>query len=75
MKIKVRIALAVDHKGHWSACGWNEADSETIMSSCLDSLEANERRYWVDVEVDAPEGDAEVVNATAIPDAADRIDK
>lgn len=67
MKIKVRIALAVDHKGGWSACGWNGAEPENMMSSCVDSLEPNERRYWVDVEVDCPEGEAEAVAGTAVP--------
>lgn len=65
MKVKCRIALAIDSKGKWSACGWDGAEDDTVMGGCLDSLDEGERRYWVEVEVEQPEASAETVQGVA----------
>lgn len=64
MKIKCRIALSVDHKGGWSAAGWNGADDRSMRSSTVDSLEEGEKQYWIEVEVETPV--AEIIKAEAL---------
>lgn len=56
MKVKVRIAVAVDSDGDWNACGWSDApDDSTTMGIACETLGDGERRYWIEAELDAPE--------------------
>jgi len=68
MKVKVRIACAIDHKGGWSACGYSGGDDDTLMGSCIDTLEPGERRYWIEAEIERPDESAETVQGS--PSAA-----
>jgi hypothetical protein len=57
MKIKVRIALAVDCAAQWMAIGWNHGnpDDDTMMSNAEDAVDDGNSRYWIEAEVDVPE--------------------
>lgn len=57
--VRVRIALAVDRNGAWSASGWNTkstpANYERDVFGCvIENLEPGEARYWVEAEVALP---------------------
>ena len=56
MKVKVRIAVAVDHTGQWNSCGWRSqyADDEEMMGLACEPLETGEARYWLTAELDVP---------------------
>ena len=54
-KVKGKIALAVDPKGTWNACGWADAKDEVAMGLAVDSVEDGEARYWIEFEVFIPE--------------------
>lgn len=70
MKVKIRIALAVDADGGWNASGWSkmdEKDAQNIaLEGCKDDFPA---LYWVETEVDTPEDSATRVEAVATPTA------
>lgn len=53
-EVKVRIALAVDPDGKWSAQGWPTFESDD-WDFVVDDLEQGEARYWITAEVDVPE--------------------
>ena len=54
-KVKVRIAVAVDAKGNWNACGWKNARSdEEKMELCVEVLDDGEARYWLEAELPIP---------------------
>lgn len=53
-KVKVRIAVAVDPKGHWNSTGWWGGSDGDKMALAVDSVEDGEARYWVEVELDLP---------------------
>ena len=70
MKIKVKIALAIDPKGNWNAVGWGklnhpESDKE-LMGCAVEHIEDGETRYWLIAELDVPE--IKVVEAEVIKD-------
>ena len=58
MKIKVRVAIAVDGTGAWNACGWGGPDSTAVdsekMGLAVDGVANGEARYWLEAEVDLP---------------------
>lgn len=69
--VKVRIALAVDHKGDWCANGWStksdakryEADA---FGCAVENIEPGEARYWIEAEVQVPERLVGTVQATVV---------
>jgi len=54
--VRVKIAVSVDHTGDWAASGWKGAIEEEMHSYTIDSLEHGERRYWLEAELELPEG-------------------
>ncbi len=62
--MKVRIALAIDPTGRYSACGYTCADQDDLWCGVADDLAQGERRYWVEVVVPVPTG-PETVTGTA----------
>ncbi len=67
MKVKVRIAVAVDHTGDWGSSGWKSLDDGEAMMYASEMIKDGESRYWLEAELDAPES-AKVVQATVEPD-------
>jgi hypothetical protein len=69
MKVKVRIAVAVDDMGIWSSCGSSAMSDEESMSNCLEGVSEGENRYFVTATLDRPEkaedvpGDVEPIDA------------
>ncbi|MBM3460767.1 MAG: hypothetical protein FJX76_01570 [Armatimonadetes bacterium] len=55
MKIKVRIAVAVDHEGTWCAYGSSGGDDEEMMNLACETLLDGEARYWIEAALDVPE--------------------
>lgn len=53
-KVKIRIALAVDAKGNWSASGWMGATDKMMVDTTLDVVEDGEHRYFLECEVPLP---------------------
>ena len=54
--VKVRIAVAVDAKGEWNACGYSGAHSDADkMDMCVETLADGEARYWLEAELAIPE--------------------
>lgn len=60
--VKVRIAVAVDAAGDWSACGWQvhtpgarEKQEADMLSMAAEPLASGEARYWIEAEVPVPE--------------------
>ena len=54
--VKVKIAVSVDHTGNWSSCGWDGASEEEMHGYTIEALEPGERRYWLEAELEPPEG-------------------
>lgn len=54
MKIKVRIALAANREGEWSAYGYRGHDD---WGSIMDTFERmdGEQRFWIEAEIDVPD--------------------
>ena len=52
--VKVRIAVAVDPKGHWQASGWRDAGEE-VWDCVLDCVDDGEARFWITAELPIPE--------------------
>lgn len=56
--VKCRIALAVDPRGEWNACGWgngwSKASDVSKMLLAAEPLEPLAANYWVEVEVPVP---------------------
>ena len=72
MKVKIRIALAIDASGSWCAYGSNMGKKESpashdkMMFGCvLDAVEEGERRYIIEAEVEQPDAATPVITATA----------
>lgn len=55
MKVKVRIAIAVDASGDWNSCGCKGMDDDDAMGIASDTVASGEARYWLTAEVDVPE--------------------
>lgn len=55
MKVKVRIAVAVDSSGNWSGAGWNDATDKEMQDGAKEFVEEGERMYWLVAELDTPE--------------------
>lgn len=56
--VKVRIAVAVNAEGDWSACGWpNPSAAGDMMGMALDSLDADGAvsEFWITAELPVPE--------------------
>ena len=53
-KVKVRIAVAVDHTGNWNSCGWREAEDSDAMQLATEAVVPGEARYWLEAELDLP---------------------
>lgn len=56
--VKVRIAVAVDPKGLWSASGWSFNGRPMIeepMDIAIDGVGEGEARYWITAEIPVPE--------------------
>ena len=61
--VTVRIAVAVDPSGDWSASGWK--DAKDAMGCAVESIGVGEARYWVTAELpipQAPEVEGKVEN-------------
>lgn len=54
---KIRIAVAVDGNGDWSAVGWSGADPAEVRGIVLEGVSgaAEEHIVWVVAEVPIPE--------------------
>ena len=54
--MKIKIAVAVDKDGNWSARGWGKhngsSSEEDAMDICVDSDTI--ARYWVEAEIEIP---------------------
>ncbi len=73
MKVKVRVAVAVDPNGYWNAAGWGgghrgEPNDQQKMEIAVECVEDGEARYWLEAEVEVP--DVPVVAAAVIQDFA-----
>jgi len=55
-KVNVRIALAIDKSGNWTASGWSNKDGTPAdgdaMDLCIDCVDEGEARYWIECELD-----------------------
>jgi hypothetical protein len=63
MKVKVRIAVAVDHRGRWVCSGWEltgKKPPEDCIGDMLDDLAPGEQFYFVTAELDTPEPQASI---------------
>lgn len=63
MKVKVKIAVAVNGKGEWSSCGYQitdprgeQRDLKEMVGMALDGLsqEDGDAIYWLTAELDVP---------------------
>ena len=59
MKVKVVVAVAVDGKGGWNACGWSPSGGKPIqrlsmMDMAIEGVEDGEARYYLEAELDMP---------------------
>lgn len=66
--VRVRIAVAVDPSGDWSASGWKTSNGpagKEAMDIALDSVGEGEARYWVEAELPLPSA-AQDVEADAV---------
>ncbi len=56
--VKVRVAVAVDPSGKWSAAGWSREDGTpdegAAMDVVLESVDEGEARYWIEAELPLP---------------------
>lgn len=51
--VKVRIAVAVDPSGQWTAAGW--PNMEHVDMCAVDDLGPGESYFWVEAELPIPE--------------------
>ena len=55
--VMVRVAVAVDPLGNWSAAGWSvegEPAGVEAMGAALDGILEGEARYWLTAELAVP---------------------
>lgn len=70
MKVRVRIAVAVDPTGHWSANGWShngENNDEEALDSCQSEVGNGAVMYFVESDLDIPDRPKVVSGATILP--------
>ena len=70
--VKVRIAVAVDHSGAWSASGWDtkmdqKRYEQEAFGCVIENLESGEARYWIEAELQVPEKISGTVEGTVVP--------
>jgi hypothetical protein len=69
VKVKIRVAVAVDEAGNWNSCGWGGPKSPPAYSEqmdiAVDGVDAGEARYWLEAEVDLPSG-AKPIDAVVV---------
>lgn len=60
--VKIRIPIAIDHKGRWYAYGWSTGDAtgprnhdELLEVTDLDQVGPSETLYWITAELPVPE--------------------
>ena len=56
--IKIKIAVAIDASGKWSASGWgveNKPCKDVPMDIAVEGVKEGGRRYWVEAEIEVPE--------------------
>lgn len=53
--VKVRIAVAIDVHGDWSAAGWGRAGEEGDMIDAAEGSIPGNTIYWVTAELEIPE--------------------
>lgn len=53
--VKVRIAVAVDSSGNWSASGWKGASDDYAVSDVIDTVGECVSLFWVTAELPVPE--------------------
>ena len=54
-KVKVRVAVVVDHLGDWNTCGSKNMSDKDAMSIASETVEEGEARYFIEAELDIPE--------------------
>jgi len=54
MKVKVRIAVAVDKQGIWNSCGWSTGEAGEMRELACDTVSNRATVYWLTAELDAP---------------------
>ncbi len=69
-KITARIALAVDARGKFRACGSTSLSDSDAMYLALEDIGEGERRYFVSVEVELPDA----VEPIEVAGTAERVD-
>lgn len=60
MKVRVRIAVAVDPRGDWNAAGWDcsypaEVYDRKAMEVACEGVLDGSARYWLEADLDVPE--------------------
>ena len=53
--VRVRIAVAVDPDGFWSANGWAGSNEKVHMERACDTVGEGEARYWLEADLPIPE--------------------
>jgi anti-sigma factor RsiW len=53
--VKVRVAVAVDPKGDWNACGSCRMSDVDSMSFATEVVADGEARYWLTADLVVPE--------------------
>lgn len=53
--VKVRIAVAIDPKGNWNACGGQGMPDDESMSLAVDAVADGEARYFLEADLAIPE--------------------
>lgn len=77
--VRVRIAVAMDEGGEWSASGWGGHDqpyAPEAMESSLQCVGGIAARYWIEVELPIPDsspgGQTVVIDCGAVPPRDDQ---
>jgi hypothetical protein len=66
-RVRVRIAVAVELDGSWSASGWSGANADTVKAAVADSLGSDDVRWsWVEADVPMPEPEETVQGVVAV---------
>lgn len=53
--VKVRVAVAVDNRGHWGACGYNDMTSSQAMTYAQQELQQDAACYWLTADLPVPQ--------------------